>query len=775
MKRIIFGHFFLPGKLHYRQYYWHADPTMMFYPRITLLRVVLSAGGMAAGYVSYRIQEGREWVNRQLETVNDALWNIFSAKSTIAWHQPETKDVDADNGIPLSPSSSSPVPGGRGTEFTGFVRRMIEVDALLRHRQDDTNLSVALPKIVVIGSQSSGKSSVLEALVGHSFLPKGTNMVTRRPLLLTLVNDPSAVSDYAIFPLLTGEVRVDDFYKVAERVHEANLAVPEGEWISEVPVEVRIHSQRLPDLTLVDLPGYIAVNNRRQPAILRERIQAVCDGFLGEPNIILAVSAADVDLANSEALQAARRHDPAGIRTIGVLTKLDLVTADGGAGLLRNNADYPLNLGYVGVVVGHAIADKDYFSMNASIYRDTQHGMAALQRILVHTLEASLRSHLGSILTRVQDELAEVRYELKAHYSDRTLTADGYLAEVVGRVREGVDRLAQSFSKAAVRTLLKQQLFDRHYLEVVMDNCLDCVDNSLQSGDLHSLVLQLTRAGWGRKCAHVLADDILRSIRSDILEAEPLRHHPGAAAALMTAIESTCRSRIAAAADQIENALKPYKQPDSIEYDMTEWQLARQSLLVLMDSEIKATHRQAADITAGQLGGDARTRRIIERLAGGEPVPGNDQRSVDLLIRLWQREQQLVKLQNGILRNKTCSSPVPTMSMFSRLFGRSVQDTSISESSSAQLSCPAVYLYLVCRRLASTSALYAQDELAPDSQRLRLPDLLLDRHRQDPLGFAKENVAVFRHLDLLSRQSLLESVRERLFYLCQGGASVDSR
>ncbi|KAI1030585.1 hypothetical protein LB505_004032 [Fusarium chuoi] len=75
---------------------------------------------------------------------------------------------------------------------------MIEIRSILQRVGQSSTLT--LPSIVVIGSQSSGKSSVLEAIVGHEFLPKGSNMVTRRPIELTLVNTPSSREEYGEFP-----------------------------------------------------------------------------------------------------------------------------------------------------------------------------------------------------------------------------------------------------------------------------------------------------------------------------------------------------------------------------------------------------------------------------------------------------------------------------------------------------------------------------------------------------------------------------------------------
>ena len=86
-----------------------------------------------------------------------------------------------------------------------------------------------------------------------------------------------------------------------------------------------------------------------QPPELKQKISDLCDKYIQAPNVILAISAADVDLANSTALRASRRVDPRGERTIGVITKMDLVDPDRGVNILSDKK-YPLRLGYVGVV-----------------------------------------------------------------------------------------------------------------------------------------------------------------------------------------------------------------------------------------------------------------------------------------------------------------------------------------------------------------------------------------------------------------------------------------
>jgi dynamin-like GTPase MGM1, mitochondrial len=226
-----------------------------------------------------------------------------------------------------------------------LTKKMIEIRDILQ--QVGQSSSLTLPSIVVIGSQSSGKSSVLEAIVGHEFLPKGSNMVTRRPIELTLVNTPNSRTEYGEFPDLGR--KITDFTAIQRTLTELNLSVPDEVCVSDDPIHLRIYSPNVPDLSLIDLPGYIQVVGQNQPLELKQKIADLCERYIQPPNVILAISAADVDLANSTALQASRRVDPRGERTIGVITKMDLVDPLRGASILSDR-QYPLRLGYVGVV-----------------------------------------------------------------------------------------------------------------------------------------------------------------------------------------------------------------------------------------------------------------------------------------------------------------------------------------------------------------------------------------------------------------------------------------
>ena len=103
-------------------------------------------------------------------------------------------------------------------------------------------MNIDLPQIVVVGGQSSGKSSVLESIVGRDFLPRGNTIVTRRPTCITLVNTPHAQKDWAEFAHKPGE-KYFDFSKVREEIEmNTDLVCGRNKDISGVPILIKIFS-----------------------------------------------------------------------------------------------------------------------------------------------------------------------------------------------------------------------------------------------------------------------------------------------------------------------------------------------------------------------------------------------------------------------------------------------------------------------------------------------------------------------------------------------------
>lgn len=156
--------------------------------------------------------------------------------------------------------------------------------ALVNKLQDTFNTiggdAVDLPQIVVVGSQSSGKSSVLETIVGRDFLPRGSGIVTRRPLILQLIHTPAKgealgmtggyqmqdlptpsppYTEYAEFLHLNR--RFTDFDEIRREIEAETFRVAgQNKGVSKLPINLKIYGPGVLNLTLVDLPGLTKVS-----------------------------------------------------------------------------------------------------------------------------------------------------------------------------------------------------------------------------------------------------------------------------------------------------------------------------------------------------------------------------------------------------------------------------------------------------------------------------------------------------------------------------------
>ncbi len=382
---------------------------------------------------------------------------------------------------------------------------------------------IDLPQIVTIGSQSSGKSSVLENVVGRGFLPRGTGIVTRRPLVLQLYNtgqhtgganlspsphqdelgdrsraagegddndeniqtantptsnqnqnqnqknrqaaDPTSPvvlpgDEWGEFLHLPGEkfYSFDDIR--SEIVRETDRSTGRNKGISNKSINLKIYSPRVLNLTLVDLPGITKVSVGDQPLDIEDQIREMCLHYISNPNaIILAVTAGNTDLANSDALKMARSVDPEGNRTIGVLTKLDLMDPGTDASDMLSNRVIPLRRGYVGVInrgqrdiaQNRSIRDglrkeMEFFKTHPG-YRGLSHrcGTGTLSKMLNSILMHHIRDCLPDIKNRITGMMADIQQELDAL---GTPTGDISRATLGGSLLSLLSKFAAAFGNA---------------------------------------------------------------------------------------------------------------------------------------------------------------------------------------------------------------------------------------------------------------------------------------------------------------------------------------
>jgi len=285
------------------------------------------------------------------------------------------------------------------------------------------NDHISMPRIAVCGSQSSGKSSLLESIVGLNFLPRGSGVVTRRPLELRLVRSKNLnEAPFGLFKI-DGDKKYTDFNKIRERIEGlTDELCGSNKGIVDDPIVLQIFSPNCPDLTVIDLPGITRIPIGSQPKnieqITKEMVTRYCKD---DRTIILAVIPANADMTTSEALQLAQQLDPQGIRTIGVITKIDIMDKGTDARSMLLNKEISLRLGYIGVkgrsqeditnkVAVHMAlkSEMDYF-MNHPAYRHMPRELLGTQSLVVK-LTTVMYDHMKNVLPSI---LREINHKIK--------------------------------------------------------------------------------------------------------------------------------------------------------------------------------------------------------------------------------------------------------------------------------------------------------------------------------------------------------------------------
>ncbi|KAK8030894.1 hypothetical protein PG990_000628 [Apiospora arundinis] len=785
-----------------------------FLPKLAakLIRIPAMAGGVTVA--------GLAWLQYQASAAGNYAWDtINTAKNTVTGTASGifggAKDI-ADQMSKGWQSAGAAVGGTaaaygyehsteddpRGTEEIAkddqmmlLTKKMIEIRNILQKVGQSSTLT--LPSIVVIGSQSSGKSSVLEAIVGHEFLPKGTNMVTRRPIELTLINTPGSNAEYGEFPDL-GLGKISDFSSIQRTLTELNLAVPDSQCVSDDPIRLSISSPSVPDLSLIDLPGYIQVVGHNQPLELKQKISELCDKYIQAPNVILAISAADVDLANSAALRASRRVDPRGERTIGVVTKMDLVDAVRGSAIL-NDRQYPLRLGYVGVVsrvptstgifktgktnVLTAITKNEnaYFSSHPHEFgpgSDVSVGTTTLRKKLMHVLEQTMSASLQTTSDAIQQELEEATYEFKVQYNDRPLSAESYLAESLDAFKHSFKQFAGEFGRPQMHELLKNELDQRvldllaarYWNKPITDLSVPVLEPDsladLPKADPESLfwhrrldasTSSLTKLGVGRLATNVVATSIQSHV-DNLIGQSTFVSHPFARQAITEAASSILNDRFYSTSDQVENCIKPFK--FDIDMEDREWTQGREHVQGVLKKELEACEGAMKDLES-TVGGRRKLKEVlhfVDKARKGDVVVENENQagaggfSAALLQKgreaaFLRDRADIIKMRLMAVKSKQCAS------MKNKYY------------------CPEVFLDAVATKLASTAVLFLNVELLSEFY-YNFPrelDQRLGRHlsEEEVEKFAKEDPKIKKHLEVIRRKELLELVLDKMESLRQ--------
>ncbi|KAG6484590.1 hypothetical protein ZIOFF_053111 [Zingiber officinale] len=320
--------------------------------------------------------------------------------------------------------------------------------------------------------KSSGKSSVLESVVGKDFLPRGSGIVTRRPLVLQLHKIDEG-REYAEFMHLPKK-RFTDFAQVRKEIEdETDRETGRSKAISSVPIHLSISSP-----------------NDGQPESIVADIENMVRAYIEKPNsIILAISPANQDLATSDAIKISREVDPKGERTFGVLTKIDLMDKGTDAVDILEGKSYKMQFPWIGVVnrsqadinknvdmIAARHREREYFA-NTPEYKHLAHRMGSehLAKMLSKHLEQVIKSRIPGIQSLISKTITELEMELGRLgkpiavdtggklYSIMEIcrTFDSIYKEHLDGVRPGGEKIHNVFD-SQLPAALKRLQFDKH-------------------------------------------------------------------------------------------------------------------------------------------------------------------------------------------------------------------------------------------------------------------------------------------------------------------------
>jgi vacuolar protein sorting-associated protein 1 len=397
--------------------------------------------------------------------------------------------------------------------------QMIQISDIIRDVFKDSDF-LDPPTLCVIGAQSSGKSITLNGLTGIDILPNGRSIVTRTPIHIRMIHIKDAknitveffaredsnklISTFNVDSVLTPAEQLVPI--TAEIIRLTELYAGSSKNVVDIPINIRIKSPSVPNLSIIDLPGMtnIALTDQGQPEDIKENIEKMLTKYIKNPRtIILAIIPATIDVESDMGLGLIKKQDPQFKRTIGVLTKVDMLKDSNVERFVSNQISKDLQLGYGYFVVrnrssdeaktlsvkdGHALETK-FFAENepykSSTYRDRMGSINLgnnLSEILLSHLKMCLPTVMGEIknLERtIETQLDEIGRDYPHTESAKKSTASLLLHEFQreyassikdrGALHNTGARISESFRKFSTN-LEKSDLFNSNVFTDTMIN-----------------------------------------------------------------------------------------------------------------------------------------------------------------------------------------------------------------------------------------------------------------------------------------------------------------